>query len=62
MVKRINNLINECLQNPLGGIGNPEALRFDMAGYWSRRIDTEHRLVYKVENDSLIIIQRHYHY
>ena len=61
-LKRINLLIKSCLQDPMNGIGKPEALRFDMSGFWSRRIDTEHRLVYKVDEKNLIIIQCRYHY
>ena len=59
---RINELIKACLREPYNGIGKPEALKFDMAGYWSRRIDAEHRLVYKVENHNIIIVQCRYHY
>ena len=62
MLKRINKLIKECVREPFSGLGKPEALKFDMAGYWSRRIDSEHRLVYKVEKNMLIIIQCKYHY
>jgi toxin YoeB len=62
ILKRINELIRDCLRDPFGGIGKPESLKFSMAGYWSRRIDTEHRLVYKVENNNLIITQCRYHY
>jgi toxin YoeB len=62
MLKRINELIKDCLRDPFTGIGKPEPLKFDMTGYWSRRIDTEHRLVYKIEDNNLIIIQCRYHY
>lgn len=62
MLQRINSLIKEALRTPFNGTGKPEPLRFDMAGCWSRRIDTEHRLVYKPENDRLIILQCRYHY
>lgn len=48
-VKRINDLIRDALRSPSEGLGKPEALRFDLAGYWSRRIDHEHRLVYTVD-------------
>ena len=61
-LKRINELIKICLREPYTGIGKPEALKFDMAGYWSRRIDAEHRLVYKVESHNIIIVQCRYHY
>ena len=62
MVKRVNLLIKDCLRSPFEGLGKPEALRYDLAGYWSRRIDAQHRLVYKIENDKLIILQCRYHY
>ena len=62
ILKRINQLIKETLRDPFTGVGKPEALKFDMSGYWSRRIDHEHRLVYKIENDTLIIVQCRYHY
>ena len=62
ILQRINFLIKDCLRNPFQGIGKPESLKFDMSGYWSRRINAEHRLVYKSENEQLIIIQCRYHY
>lgn len=62
ILKRVNLLIQECMRMPFSGIGKPEPLRFDMAGCWSRRINSEHRLVYKAENDQLIILQCRYHY
>jgi toxin YoeB len=62
MTKKINALIKETFGSPFQGIGKPEPLKFNMSGCWSRRINTEHRLVYKIENDSLIIIQCRYHY
>lgn len=61
-LKRINLLIKECTRTPYSGIGKPEPLKFDLTGTWSRRINQEHRLVYKVEDDNLIIIQCRYHY
>ena len=61
-LKRVNDLIKDCLRHPFQGIGKPESLKFDMRGYWSRRINAEHRLVYKSENDQLVIIQCRYHY
>ena len=61
-LKRVNELIKVCLREPYDGIGKPEPLKFDMAGYWSRRIDAEHRLVYKVESCHIIIVQCRYHY
>ena len=62
IVKKINTILKDTLNNPFQGIGKPEPLKFNMSGCWSRRINTEHRLVYKIENDSLIIIQCRYHY
>ncbi len=60
--KRINELIKATIRDPYTGIGKPEPLKFDMAGCFSRRIDSEHRLVYKIENNNLVIIQCRYHY
>ena len=62
MLVKINQLIKDIQRTPYDGIGKPEALKYDLAGYWSRRIDREHRLVYKVENDTVIIISCKYHY
>ena len=62
IVKRINELIKSCIRNPFEGIGKPEALKGDLQGYWSRRITTEHRLVYKYENDQLLIAGCRYYY
>jgi len=59
---RINRLITEASRDPGSGTGKPERLSGDLAGYWSRRIDQEHRLVYTVENDALIVVQARYHY
>lgn len=61
-VKRINRLIEDALRDPFAGIGKPEALRHVLAGCWSRRIDEEHRLVYMVKGDDLIILQARFHY
>lgn len=61
-LKRINELIKACMRKPFVGIGKPEPLKFDMAGCWSRRIDAEHRLVYKLDKQGLIIVQCRYHY
>lgn len=61
-LKRINELIKATLRDPFNGIGNPEALKYDLQGYWSRRIDGEHRLVYAFENDVLEIVACRYHY
>ncbi|MDB5539582.1 MAG: toxin YoeB [Devosia sp.] len=62
MLRRLNRLIMECNRTPFDGIGKPEPLRDDFAGWWSRRIDDEHRLVYRVNGDDLIIAQCRYHY
>ncbi|MDA8033711.1 MAG: Txe/YoeB family addiction module toxin [Actinomycetota bacterium] len=59
---RINRLIGEALRDPAGGIGKPEPLKQALAGLWSRRIDDEHRLVYQVVGDDLIVHQARYHY
>lgn len=60
--KRIISLIKDISRNPYQGLGKPEALKYELQGYWSRRIDDEHRLVYKIQNDRLIIISCKYHY
>ncbi len=62
MLVKINQLIKDIQRTPYEGIGKPEALKYDLAGYWSRRIDREHRLVYKVDKDTVIIISCKYHY
>jgi toxin YoeB len=62
LLKRINDLIKEIKRTPFEGTGKPEPLRHALAGYWSRRINDEHRLVYKVEGDSVWIAQARYHY
>lgn len=61
-VKRINDLIKSCKRSPFEGIGKPEPLKGDLKGYWSRRITTEHRLVYKYEKEKLLIAACRYHY
>lgn len=62
MLRKINALIAECRRHPFEGTGKPEVLRGDLSGYWSRRIDREHRLVYRVIDARLHIIQCRYHY
>lgn len=62
VLKRLNRLIEGALRHPDSGIGKPELLRHVLRGCWSRRIDEEHRLVYRVEGDDLIILQARYHY
>lgn len=61
-LKRINRLIVETKREPFSGIGKPEALRENLAGFWSRRIDETNRLVYAVDDDYLTIISCRYHY
>ena len=61
-LRKINNLIKEIQRSPHDGIGKHEPLKFDLAGLWSRRIDLEHRLVYKIEGDDLLIYACRYHY
>jgi toxin YoeB len=62
ILKRINKLINEICRTPFDGIGKPEPLKHGLSGYWSRRINDEHRIVYKVEKDALFVVQLRYHY
>ena len=62
ILKRINRLILETCRNPFKGIGDPEPLRHNWKGYWSRRINKEHRLVYKSTENQLLIAQCRYHY
>ena len=61
-LKRINQLIKDICRNPFDGIGKPEALKGNLTGFWSRRIDGEHRIVYAVESDGIIIIACRGHY
>jgi len=62
VVKRTNRLITEVCRSPYDGIGKPEPLRYGLAGAWSRRITGEHRLVYRVVDQDLQILQARYHY
>jgi toxin YoeB len=62
MVERINKLIQETQREPFSGIGKPEPLKHALAGFWSRRINDEHRMVYKVDGDALLLAQLRYHY
>lgn len=62
LLRRINALIKEAARTPFEGIGKPEGLRHALAGYWSRRINDERRMVYKVDGDALLIAQLRYHY
>lgn len=61
-LKRINTLIKEIQRQPFTGIGDPEPLKHHWSGYWSRRIDREHRLVYRVDNKMITVVQCRYHY
>ena len=62
ILQRINQLLNETKRQPFSGIGKPELLKHGFKGYWSRRITEEHRFVYKVAEDSILIAQLRYHY
>lgn len=62
ILRRINTLIRDIKRSPFDGLGDPEPLRHNWSGYWSRRIDREHRLVYKVENKLIFVAQCRYHY
>lgn len=62
ILKRINHLIRDIQRIPYEGIGKPEPLKHGLSGYWSRRVTDEHRIVYKAENDSILIAQLRYHY
>jgi toxin YoeB len=62
ILKRISTLIDACLRDPFDGIGKPEQLKYGAQGAWSRRITDEHRLVYMVLGEDLVILQARYHY
>ena len=62
MGERINRLIREIQREPFAGVGKPEALKHGLSGYWSRRITEEHRMVYRVEGNALLIAQLRFHY
>jgi toxin YoeB len=62
ILHRINTLINETRRHPFEGMGKPEPLQHALSGYWSRRINEEHRFVYKVSGDTIFIAQLRYHY
>lgn len=62
LLKRINLLIKDTLRNPFEGVGKPEPLKANLSGYWSRRINTEHRLVYEVLEDSVLVVACRFHY
>ena len=62
ILKRINTLIKDIQRQPYEGIGKPEPLKHGLAGYWSRRINDEHRIVYKQQDETILIAQLRYHY
>jgi len=62
ILRRINTLIEETKRSPFEGIGKPEPLKHALSGYWSRRINDEHRFIYKVSDDAMLIAQLRYHY
>jgi toxin YoeB len=62
LLKRINTLIKDIQREPFEGIGKPEPLKHALSGYWSRRINEEHRIVYKIDDECVLIAQLRYHY
>ncbi len=62
LLNRINTLIKDIQRQPFEGIGKPEPLKHRFSGYWSRRITDEHRIIYKIDTDSVLIAQLRYHY
>ncbi|MCX6285412.1 MAG: Txe/YoeB family addiction module toxin [Bacteroidetes bacterium] len=62
LLGKINDLIRDIQRNPYEGSGKPEPLRYDLSGFWSRRIDREHRLVYRIDGDDLVIYSCRFHY
>lgn len=62
ILNRINQLIKDISRTPFDGIGSPEPLKFDLSGYWSRRINREHRLVYQFKNNEILIYSCRFHY
>ena len=62
LLARLNGLIRECTRTPFAGTGKPEPLRGPLSGWWSRRLTQEHRLVYRVQGENLLIAQCRYHY
>jgi len=62
ILKRINALIKEIIRNPFEGIGKPEPLKHKYAGFWSRRINQEHRLIYQVKDNAILIAKCRFHY
>ncbi len=62
MLRKINELIKDIQRNPFTGKGKPEPLKYDLAGLWSRRIDREHRLVYQVQDNEILVYSCKFHY
>lgn len=62
MLRKINALIKEIERQPFEGNGKPEPLKHNLAGWWSRRINLEHRIVYKIDDNAVVILQCRYHY
>ena len=62
IISKITSLIEDIQEHPFTGLGKPELLKGNLNGFWSRRIDKEHRLIYKVENDTIIVMQCRFHY
>jgi toxin YoeB len=62
ILRRVHDLIKDVSRNPFQGIGKPEPLRYAQAGFWSRRITEEHRMVYRMDGDRLLLAQLRYHY
>jgi len=62
LVKKINDLLKSISREPYTGIGKPEQLKHNYQGYWSRRIDSEHRLIYRVKDDEIQIVKCRFHY
>lgn len=62
IIKKINSLLKEIQRTPFEGAGKPESLKYDLAGFWSRRIDKEHRLVYQINDNQILIYACRFHY
>ena len=62
MALRVLKMVKEILRDPFSGTGKPEPLKYDLAGYWSRRLNQEHRIVYSVSDDQIVFSQARYHY
>jgi toxin YoeB len=60
--QRISSLLKDIKEHPFSGIGKPEALRYNLSGFWSRRITSEHRLIYKVDDEKVVVISCKFHY